>query len=235
MKNGFFDDAAFLQRLREGDEGAYRRLIRRFHGPLLRAASGILGSRAHAEDVVQDTWLVALSCIASFEGRCSLGTWLFAITLNRARTHAARRGRMVAFSSLFSREGGEERAFDMGRFGPDMHWGEKLALRDEHDPERIVGGRQVWDVARKAIRQMPAAQCDVIIRRGIEGMDAEHVCSALGIGKGNQRLLLHRARGRVRTAIDQAIGNAKPATSRAPPRSAPRTFGAARDVHVAYH
>jgi RNA polymerase sigma-70 factor (ECF subfamily) len=211
MKDDSFNDPMFLDQLRTGDQGAYRRLIRRFHGSLVGVASGILGSRAQAEEVVQDTWLAVFSSIARFEGRSSLASWLFTITLNRARTRVGRESRMVPFSSFTESADGEERAVPLDRFIPDGHWAEKPALWDELDPERVVGGRQLWDIVQDVIQAMPASQRAVIVMRDIEDVDAEQVCAMLEISPENQRVLLHRARGRVRAAIDAAI--AKPASA----------------------
>src|SRR5689334_23713876 len=97
MRETEFDDPDFLAQLRRGDASAYRRLIRRFHGSLVGAAAGIIGSRAQAEEVVQDAWLAVFSGIGSFEGRSSVTTWVFSIVLNRARTRASREGRLVGY------------------------------------------------------------------------------------------------------------------------------------------
>lgn len=208
MRDGSFDDVAFLDRLRAGDEAAYRRLVRRFHGSLVGVAAGIVGSRAQAEEVVQDTWLAVFSAIGKFEGRSSLASWLFTITMNRARTRVVREGRMVPFSSFSEGSDGEERGVDPAQFLPDGHWAEKPALWDELDPERVVGGRQLWVVVQEVIERMPAGQRAVIVMRDIEGVEAEQVCALLEISPENQRVLLHRARGRVRAAIDAVIGGA---------------------------
>ncbi len=205
MTDASFDDPAFLARLRAGDEAAYRRLIRRYHGSLVGVASGIVGSRAQAEEVVQDTWLAVFSSIGRFEGRSSLASWLFTITLNRARTRVVREGRMVPFSSFSDGSEGEERVVDPARFIPDGHWAEKPALWDEIDPERIIGGRQLWSVVQEVIERMPSGQRAVIVMRDIEAVDADEVCTLLQISPENQRVLLHRARGRVRTAIEQTL------------------------------
>ncbi len=100
MRQTEFDEPEFLARLRRGDEQAYRVLIRRFHGSLIGLAASIIGSRAQAEEVVQDAWLAVFSGIGAFEGRSSLVTWVFSIVLNRARTRATREGRLVGLPAL---------------------------------------------------------------------------------------------------------------------------------------
>lgn len=223
MNDAEFDQPAFLAKLRAGDQGAYRRLIRRFHGSLVGVASGIIGSRAQAEEVVQDAWLAVFSGIGRFEGRSSLASWLFTIVLNRARTRIGREGRMVGLPAILDGSQGEERAVPTSQFQPDGHWVDAPRLWEELDPERVVGGRQLWDHVQAVIETMPAGQKAVIILRDMEGRDAEEACELLQITPENQRVLLHRARARVRRAIEELTGE----TGRAPvarplTRAAPR-------------
>ncbi|MBN9508760.1 MAG: sigma-70 family RNA polymerase sigma factor [Alphaproteobacteria bacterium] len=220
-----FDRPEFLARLRAGDGEAYRRLIRRFHGALVGTAAAIIGSRAQAEEVVQDAWLAVFSGIARFEGRSSLSSWVFAIVLNRARTRATREGRLVALPNL---EGGEgnERAVPLERFQPDGHWTEPPKLWDELDPERIVAGRQIWEHVQAAIERLPAGQKAVLILRDMEGQSAEDACDLLKISAENQRVLLHRARGRVRRAVEVLLaGEAPQPVSARRPASPPERGG----------
>ena len=206
MRQSEFDEPDFLARLRRGDEPAYRALIRRFHGSLIGLAASIIGSRAQAEEVVQDAWLAVFSGIGRFEGRSSLVTWVFSIVLNRARTRATREGRLVGLPALMEGTPTGGRAVDVSEFKPDGHWIEAPRLWDEIDPERIVGGRQLWDHVVEAIDRLPAGQRAVIILRDIEGCEAEEACTLLDISAENQRVLLHRARGRIRRTIDTVTG-----------------------------
>jgi RNA polymerase sigma-70 factor, ECF subfamily len=203
MAQSEFDDPAFLARLRAGEQGAYRTLIRRFHGSLTRVAASVIGSQAQAEEVVQDAWLAVFSNIARFEGRSSLTTWLFSIVMNRARTRISREGRTVGLPAILDGSQPGERAMPASSFAPDGHWVEAPRLWDEIDPERIVGGRQLWDHVQDAIDVFPAGQKAVVLLRDMEGRDAEETCAILGITAENQRVLLHRARGRLRATIDR--------------------------------
>ena len=233
MADSEFDQPAFLALLRNGDAAAYRRLIRRFHGALVGTASGIIGSRAQAEEVVQDAWLAVFAGIGRFEGRSSLASWLFAIVLNRARTRASGEGRLVALPAL---DGGdaEERAVPLARFQPDGHWTEPPRLWDELDPERVVAGRQLWDHVMAIVDLLPAGQRAVLLLRDIEQREAEETCALLEISAENQRVLLHRARGRIRREIDTLIGGAvqPAAAARDAARPAARRGGLARLIHV---
>ncbi len=202
QQDALFDTPEFLARLRAGDETAYRRLVRRYHGAMVGLAQGVIGSRAQAEEVVQDTWFAVFRNIASFEGRSSLAGWLFTIVRNRARTRITSEGRTVALPEME----GTGRAVGMENFTPNGHWAELPALWDEINPERIIGGRQMWEIVHETIQTLPAAQQATIMLRDIEGQSSEAVCDLLGVSEANQRVLLHRARGRVRAAIDVAMG-----------------------------
>lgn len=201
-----FDTPEFLARLRGGEEGAYRRLVRRYHASLVGVAQGVIGSRAQAEEVVQDSWIAVYRNIARFEGRSSLAGWLFAIVRNRARTRIVAENRTVGLDGLSS----GERAVGAENFRADGHWTELPALWDELNPERVIGGRQLWEIVHEVIQALPDAQKATIVMRDIEGQSGEDVCALLGVSAENQRVLLHRARGRVRAAIDATMAMGLP-------------------------
>ncbi|MBV8912620.1 MAG: sigma-70 family RNA polymerase sigma factor [Acetobacteraceae bacterium] len=224
MRRTELEAPEFLARLRNGDEAAYRDLIRRLHGSLVGLAATIIGSRAQAEEVVQDAWLAVFSGVGAFEGRSSLVTWVFSIVLNRARTRASREGRLVGLPALMEGTDPAGRAVDLSEFKPDGHWIEAPRLWDELSPERIVGGRQLRDRVMAEIDRLPAGQRAVILLRDIEGCGASEACTLLGITAENQRVLLHRARGRIRKVIDAVIGSPRP--ERVPTSAAPDRGGA---------
>ncbi len=199
MPDAEFDSPDFLALLRAGDERAYRKLIRRFHGSLVGVAGSIIGSRAQAEEVVQDAWLAVFSNVARFEGRSTLASWVFTIVLNRARSRAVREGRLTSLPAGID---GDERAVPRSEFLPDGHWREAPRLWDVLDPERIIAGRQLWAHVQEAIERLPPGQKAVLILRDIEGTSAEDACALLQLSAENQRVLLHRARGRIRREID---------------------------------
>lgn len=229
MVQSEFDDPAFLAKLRNGDQGAYRALIRRFHAPLTRVAASVIGSHAQAEEVVQDAWLAVYANIARFEGRSSLTTWLFSIVMNRARTRISREGRTVGLPAILDGAQPGESAVPASSFRPHGHWAETPRLWDEISPERIVGGRQLWDLVQEAIEVLPAGQKAVILLRDMEGRDAEETCALLGITAENQRVLLHRARGRIRATIDRLTNpTATVTTARLPDRRTSGRGGLAR-------
>jgi RNA polymerase sigma-70 factor (ECF subfamily) len=231
MRETEFDDPNFLGRLRQGDPAAYRVLVRRFHASLVRLASSIIGSQAQAEEVVQDSWLAVLSGVGRFEGRSSLTTWIFSIVVNRARTRVSREGRLVGLGSLMEGTQSGERGVPLSEFQPDGHWVEAPRLWDELDPERVIGGRQLWDHVRAIVDELPNGQRAVILLRDMEGRDAEETRALLEISAENQRVLLHRARARIRKEIDRLIG--EQSVRRATAVRAPRGIGGvARLAHA---
>jgi RNA polymerase sigma-70 factor (ECF subfamily) len=137
-----------------------------------------------------------------FDGRSSLATWIIAILLNKARTAAKSQRRYV---QLDLDAGGDEPEVDPARFSPDGHWIDPPPSFDGADPERIVAGRQIWEHVRAAIDRLPPAQKAVLLLRDVEGRDAAEACSLLGITAENQRILLHRARARLRALVEDLV------------------------------
>jgi RNA polymerase sigma-70 factor, ECF subfamily len=190
-------DAGLLERLRAGDDAAFEVLVAKHDGALRRVARSFVRTPAAADDVVQETWLAVIRGLDRFEGRSSLSTWIFRILINRARSHATRDARQIPFSAL----GDDDRhAVDPDAFGSDGHWRSaprRLAL----DPADVLVNRELRDRLLGALDSLPAAQRAVITLRDIAGFDSASVSELLEISAGNQRVILHRARARVRDAL----------------------------------
>jgi RNA polymerase sigma-70 factor (ECF subfamily) len=202
------DESALVARLRAGDRDAFATLIGRHGGPLLRFASSILRERSAAEEVVQETWLAALDGLDAFEERASLRTWLFRILANKARTRAVREGRSVPWPALGG--GGEDGpAVDPDRFDPDGRWKAGPGRWTEEDPERLALGAETRAAIEAAIASLPEPQRAVITLRDAEGLEAGEICRLLGVTLSNQRVLLHRARARVRQALESYLAGAR--------------------------
>ncbi len=200
-------DAAIVARLRDGDESAFMELIDRYGPTMLRVAQMYVRDRATAEEVVQETWLAVLNGIDRFEQRSSLKTWLFRILTNRAKTRGQRDGRMIPFSSLAGADTeADESAVDPDRFlGPDSPTPGAWAAPPRAWPQEKLIERETLGVIWMAIDDLPEAQREVIRLRDIEGWTPMEVSDALEITDGNQRVLLHRARSKVRSALEQYL------------------------------
>jgi RNA polymerase sigma-70 factor (ECF subfamily) len=194
------DDGALVAALRRAEESAFVRLVGLHQSQLLRLARGFVRDRAVAEEVVQETWLAVLNGIDRFEGRSSLKTWIFQILINRARTRAVRERRSAPFSALAA---DDDSAVDADRFPGDRrarHW--SAAPSDWRAlPEERLLGRETLAHVRGAIEALPPRQATVLVLRDVEGWEPEEVCAAFGLSPGNQRILLHRARSKVRAAL----------------------------------
>lgn len=200
-------ELALIDALRRRDEQAFVKIVDLYHPSLLRLARFYLQNRTHAEEVVQETWLGVLQGIDRFEARSSLKTWIFHILMNRAKTRAVREGRWVTFSSLEVDADSAEPAVDPSRFlgadhpqwpghwaAPPQSWGA--------DPDKQLLAGEAREQLQKAIATLPPNQREVITLRDVEQWSSEEVCNVLGITETNQRVLLHRARSRVRTALE---------------------------------
>jgi len=204
-------DAQLVERLRRGDEQAFGTLVDAYTPALLRLARSFVPSRAVAEEVVQETWLGVLNGLDRFEGRAALKTWIFKILVNTARTRGARERRSVPFSALASvEEGAGEASVDPDRFfAADHdrypgHW--SLGPARWETPEEDLLAAETREVILAAVEELPQAQRAVITMRDIEGWPAEEVCDALEVSEVNQRVLLHRARTKVRAALERHLG-----------------------------
>jgi RNA polymerase sigma-70 factor (ECF subfamily) len=202
------DELRLIEMLRNGDEGAFVSLVERYHTTMLRIAMIYVSERAVAEDVVQEAWLGVLQGLNRFEGRSSLKTWIFRILTNCAKTRALREKRSVTFSSLSDLEVNfDEPAVDPDRFlPPDSqtpgHWVSFPANWDEI-PEKRFLSQETHACIISSIEALPPGQRTVITLHDIEGWPSEEICNVLGISETNQRVLLHRARSKVRRALEQ--------------------------------
>ena len=191
------DEHAFLERLRSGDESAFEALVALHDGALHRVARTFVRTDAAADDVVQETWLGVVRGLQGFEERSSLRTWIFKILVNTARTRAVRDARNLPFSAV---EGDAGPAVEPAAFGADGRWSSAPA-RLESDPETGLLSAELRAHLLAAVERLSPDQRAVITLRDLVGLPASQVCELLELTDGNQRVLLHRARARVRTAL----------------------------------
>jgi RNA polymerase sigma-70 factor, ECF subfamily len=198
-------DADLLERIRAGDADAFMTLVDRYGPLMLRIALGHVRSRAVAEEVVQEAWLGVLQGLDRFEGRSTLKTWILRITANRARTRGEREARSVPLSSLTPED---EPSVDPDRFRPadDPRYPGGWSIPPHawaRLPEERLLARETLEHVRAAIAKLPPRQQEVIVLRDVEGWDPEEVGEALDLTPGNQRVLLHRARSKVRAELER--------------------------------
>ena len=191
-----------LGRLRSGDERAFEALVDRYDGSLRRVARTFVRTPSAVDDVVQETWLGVVRGLRSFEGRSSLRTWIFSILVNQARTRARRDARSLPFSALESDDGP---SLDPEAFGTDGRWASAPARLDG-DPETGLLSGELRSQLLRTVEALSDEQRAVITLRDLVGCSAPEVCDLLDITDGNQRVLLHRARTRVRTALAPLVG-----------------------------
>jgi RNA polymerase sigma-70 factor (ECF subfamily) len=189
-------DSELLTRLRAGDEEAFVTLVGRYNGSLLRLARAYVPSEAVAEEAVQDTWMGVVRGVDRFEGRSTFKTWLFRILVNRARSAGSREHRNVQITD-------GEPAVDPARFDSSGAWAQPLGPWADTD-DRLVAA--TWSKCLSdALSDLPPTQRDVVILRDVEGLPGSEVCEVLGISEGNQRVLLHRGRSKLRTMLETEL------------------------------
>jgi RNA polymerase sigma-70 factor (ECF subfamily) len=201
------DDAALIAALRAGDEQAFAWLLDRYYDTMLRVARMHVATKEAAEDVVQETFLGVIQGIGRFEQRSSLRTWMFRILVNRAKTRGEREGRTRPFSFFEQELGPGEPSVDPDRFLSDGRWAGFWGLPPaaRHLPEARVLAAEAGDRLSSAIDALPPAQRMVITLRDVDGFTAAEVCDLLELSEANQRVLLHRARSKVRNVVEHYL------------------------------
>jgi RNA polymerase sigma-70 factor (ECF subfamily) len=195
-------DDILIARIQAGDESAFEALVDCYHRSMLKIARTWVRSPEAAEEVVQDTWVAVIGGLDRFEARSSLKTWLFRILANRARTKATRDGRQVPFSALLTADDHEGDTPPEERFAADGQWAVAPATWGAGDPEAKVLQDEVQAVIERTLEVLPPAQRAVVTLRDVEGLSAAEACNILDVSESNQRVLLHRARTRLRAAVE---------------------------------
>lgn len=184
-------EAELVDALRRRDEDAFAIVLARYHRALVRAAMAYVRTVAAAEDAAQETWVGVVRSIDRFEGRSSLRTWIFRILVNRAKSRAMLESRSRPFSSL-----DEDR---LDEFAVAARWSFTAPLADS--PEERIVWEEMRDLVEREIEELPARQRRVLVLHDVVGLDAAEVRALMGVSEGNQRVLLHRARARVRDGL----------------------------------
>jgi RNA polymerase sigma-70 factor (ECF subfamily) len=201
------DERDLVARLRAGDEAAFADLVDRLQRPLLRLAQAFVGRGCAAEEVVQEAWLAVIEGLDRFEGRSSLRTWIATIVANRARTRRAKDQREVSLDDGEG-EGDASGTVPRGRFNVLGFWADGPGALPR--PDDALFAREAHALLLAEIERLPAAQRAVVTLRDVEGWTAEEACNVLGLQETNQRVLLHRARTKLRAALERAFGEERP-------------------------
>jgi RNA polymerase sigma-70 factor, ECF subfamily len=201
-------DRAVIEALRAGDERTFRDVYRRLCPGMRRVARSYVDSDAVAEEIVQETWLGILTGIDRFEGRSALGTWIFSILINQAKSHTKRERRTLPFSSI-SPSGGNEPAVGADRFQSDDeawpgHWA--TAPRPWQRPDRRALSLEAREQLKQALSELPDRQRLIVGLRDVDGLSSGEVCDLLELSRENERVLLHRGRSRLRAALEEYVG-----------------------------
>jgi RNA polymerase sigma-70 factor (ECF subfamily) len=191
------DESAVLAALRAGDERAFMQIVEQYTPGMRRLALSYVRTPALADEVVQEAWLGVLKGLDRFEGRASLKTWIYRIVANIARTRAVREARSTPFSAFAT---DDEPSVDPDRFVPDGHWA------SPPEPWRAVLDDEARAVIDAAIATLPDQQRQVIELRDVAGWSSDEVRNVLELSETNQRVLLHRARSKVRAALEDYLG-----------------------------
>jgi RNA polymerase sigma-70 factor, ECF subfamily len=206
------DEMTLLNLLRQRDEMAFTQLVEHYHPSLVRLARLFVQDEAMAEEISQETWLAVLQGLSQFEGRSSLKTWLFTILTNKAKTRSRRENRSIAFSDLGDASLEALPTVSLDRFkdasaemGQD-HW---LAGAQPASwagiPEDILLSGETLNFIHQTIKELPANQRAVITLHDVEELSSQEICNILEISETNQRVLLHRARARVRQSLEDYL------------------------------
>ena len=199
-------DELELEALRRGDQAAFLALVRRLHPSMVRVATTFVPSREVGEEVAQDTWVAVLEELDRFEGRSSLKTWIFRILTNQAKTRGARERRTTPFSALTIQRESAAPTMPPERFLDESHrwaghWAAPVPAWEL--PEEHLLSAELGEVIRDAVDVLPPAQRAVVVLRDGQSLSSGEVCDVLGLSEGNQRVLLHRGRLRVRAAVQE--------------------------------
>lgn len=205
-------DSRLVARLRAGDTQAFEQLVEQNHAPLIRMAMRYVSDRETAEEVVQNTWIAVIEGLKNYEGRSTLRSWIFAILINKAKDRGVRESRHINFSSLEAADDsgeGREGAVDPSRFHAAgelaCDWALPPQPWNEQTPERLLASKQALEAMSRAIDELPKGLREVLVLKDIEEHDSDYVCKKLNITETNLYVRLHRARERVRAAVETAL------------------------------
>jgi RNA polymerase sigma-70 factor, ECF subfamily len=196
-------DDELIPRLLAREGRAFEIILDAWSPSLLRLARVYVRSDALAEEVVQESWQAVVTGLARFERRSSLKTWVFTMLANRARTRAVREARTVPMSALGS--GSDGSTLDPERFASGGGWLQRPTSWEVHSPESLLLAIEGARVIEETLAAIPPMQRAAVVLRDIEGVSSAEACNLLDISESNQRVLLHRGRSRLRSALSKHL------------------------------
>jgi RNA polymerase sigma-70 factor (ECF subfamily) len=202
-------ERTLIARLRSSEEGAFDELVNQQHGALIRMAMSYVADREVAEEVVQDTWMAVIESLNRFEGRSSLRTWIRGILIHKAKDRGVREKRHTTFSDFESYNDDNDEVVDPSRFQQNGEWASHWAFPpqpwDDRTPEKLLASKQAVDCIQRAIDDLPVNLKEVLNLRDGDGVKTKDVCKGLNITATNLHVRLHRARKRLRRAVETAL------------------------------
>lgn len=198
-------EVAWLERLKDGDARTLESLVDELYPTMTRLAQALLGEASQARDLVQETWVAVMDGLARFEGRASLKTWILRILVNRARTEVSRRGRLELVDWLDQEPPADAPAVEPERFATLGWWATPPRTWGDEGPEGALMRKQLQELILRELEGLPAGQRTVVALRDVEGLSSAEVRAVLGVSEGNQRVLLHRGRSRLRAAVEREL------------------------------
>lgn len=204
------DEDRLVSQLRAGEEEAFAAVVTHHQETLIRMAMRYVGNRATAEEVVQETWIAVMSGLNRFEGRSSLHAWICAILINKAKDRGVREKRQKVFSGFEWETDNWSGEIKLSQFRPCREWPGPAEfsqhLWDDQTPEKLLASREATACMWHAIETLPTPQKEVLILRDVHGIHTKEVCRQLKISETNFYVRLHRARERVKVAVETALG-----------------------------
>jgi RNA polymerase sigma-70 factor (ECF subfamily) len=151
-----------------------------------------------AEDLVQETLLVAVRTQEKFAGRSTERSWLVGILKNKVSDHFRKLGREISFTDLeFFRDEHSD------KFNADDYWiHENGPIEWKAEGVEVMNRAEFWAALSGCLGKLPQRVADVFAMREIDDVPSKEVCALLNISDANLWVMLHRARMALRHCLE---------------------------------
>ena len=194
-------DDELIPKLLAHDEASYAQVVAAYHGLMIHLARAIVGE-AIADEVAQEAWMAVLRALPKFERRSSLKTWILRIVSNTAKSRLRHESRTVHLDESFD----DSPIVDPARFKSNAHWANPPAMWHADTPDALLASDEIRTSINAALADLPPLQRAAITLRDMQGLSMEVICKVLDVSESNGRVLLHRARSRIQSAIEEHEG-----------------------------